>query len=329
MRGIVTSAGGPTYFLNAYLNFRLLREAGCRLPIEWFYLGAEMKPAWIALAARIEGVTLRDLAAGGIRDWGLGIGERQSNPHDPEYRVPRIPDYSKDRGGWQSKIEAIVRSSFDEVLFLDADCFPLRDPGYLFDGELYRRSGAVLWPDIFLWDPDQATALDKRYGITLPERQIESGQLMFDKRRCAAALDAVRRLNARSEETYRLVYGDKDTFLIGFLQTRTPFAVVPHLMDHVPGGYIHKDFEGRRLLAHLVAGGKFQTHGRPFVRDSDFPAAPRAREIIAELVASDEWQVTSEEPPAASHSSPVTRHQSLVTSHSSPVTRHQSLVTNH
>jgi len=37
--------------------------------------------------------------------------------------------------------------SFSEVLYLDSDNIPLTDPSYLFDHEVYKRHGAVFWPD--------------------------------------------------------------------------------------------------------------------------------------------------------------------------------------
>ncbi len=79
MRGIVTTAGGPLYFLNAYLNFRLLREKGCILPFEWFYLGAEMTSPQIREAKKIPNLRL------------VNLGGKSTNN-------------AKDKGGWQSKI---------------------------------------------------------------------------------------------------------------------------------------------------------------------------------------------------------------------------------
>lgn len=51
----------------------------------------------------------------------------------------------------QIKADAIIASSFEEVLYLDSDNIPLRDPTYLFDTELYAGEGrprAVFWSDI-------------------------------------------------------------------------------------------------------------------------------------------------------------------------------------
>lgn len=52
---------------------------------------------------------------------------------------------------FQIKADAIVQSSFEEVLYLDSDNIPLRDPTYLFDTTLYKGPGqpeVVFWPDL-------------------------------------------------------------------------------------------------------------------------------------------------------------------------------------
>lgn len=48
---------------------------------------------------------------------------------------------------WELKPFAIVRSGFAEVLYLDADNVPARDPTPLFDTAGYIATGAVLWSD--------------------------------------------------------------------------------------------------------------------------------------------------------------------------------------
>ena len=41
--------------------------------------------------------------------------------------------------GFAIKVYAIYSSAFQEVIFLDADCMPLRDPEILFDTDEYRQ----------------------------------------------------------------------------------------------------------------------------------------------------------------------------------------------
>ena len=50
--------------------------------------------------------------------------------------------------GWAAKVRAILDAPFEEVLFLDADSYPCRDPGVLFDHPDYRETGAVFWHDV-------------------------------------------------------------------------------------------------------------------------------------------------------------------------------------
>jgi len=253
-KGITISAGGSTYFLNAYVNIRLLRNKGCNLPVSWFYLGDEMKPEWIQLAEEIPNVKTYDLGGTG--------------------------DHKKDKGGWQSKIEAVIQSPFDEVLLLDADSFPIRNPEYLFEHPYYKETNAVLWPDVWEWQPERLKFLNDKYNINLNgTRQIESGQAMFNKPNCMDALIAVRKLNQESAETYKIVYGDKDTFLIGFLQVNCSFKIVTTLPSCFQNGLFQYDFNGNKLFSHLT-GGKFQWHGRSFVSEENLPGALLASKII-------------------------------------------------
>ena len=57
-------------------------------------------------------------------------------------------------GGWELKPYAVMHSRFREVLLLDADNVPVRDPSFLFDRPEYRDTGALFWPDIVRLSPD-------------------------------------------------------------------------------------------------------------------------------------------------------------------------------
>lgn len=259
-RGIVTSAGGKDYFLNAYVNLRVLRDNGCRLPFFWAYMGAEMTDAMLAKAATIGNITFYNMdetsAEADFRQW---------------------------RGGWQAKVKSILAAPFEEILFLDADCFPWRDPSYLFDHPTFQSHDCVFWPDPFKWKPEKLEYLRTKYNVpNLPEAQIESGQMMFHKSRAAGGLLAAKALNDNSSETYTDMYGDKDTFQIGALQAGLSMDVVPHHYDQLTHGMLHKDFDGQKLFSHL-AFGKFRTHGRLAIKEQDWPFLPSFRAIFNEL----------------------------------------------
>ena len=77
------------------------------------------------------------------------------------------------------------------MLFLDADNVPVRDPTPLFDSAAFKRAGALLWPDY--WDSSAAPDVPAVLGIpqhVAPRTSFESGQIIFQKSRCAGTSSA-------------------------------------------------------------------------------------------------------------------------------------------
>ncbi len=50
---------------------------------------------------------------------------------------------------WEGKVFALLHSRFREVLLLDSDSLPLRDPAALFASPQYLRDGNLFWPDVW------------------------------------------------------------------------------------------------------------------------------------------------------------------------------------
>lgn len=122
-RGIVICGGGTKYFPCVYVLVRLLRHLGCTLPIEVWHLGGrEMSPAMRGLLAP-HGVECVDAQA-----------VRRVHP-------------ARRLSGWELKCFAQLHCRFAEVLLLDADNCPVRDPAFLFETPQYREHGALFWPD--------------------------------------------------------------------------------------------------------------------------------------------------------------------------------------
>jgi len=258
MRGIVYLAGGKTYFINAYASVKMLRHLGCNLPVEWFYMGEEMKPQWIKVVENIPNVRCIDL------------GKLNKNN-------------AKANGGWQNKITAILASSFDEVLFLDADNFVWENPEYLFEAKEYKENGAILWKDISDWRKDQNKVLEDYFGcIPVTKECCESGQLLFNKDKCLKALNKVKEYSLDSENSYKIVYGDKDTFYFGFVSTRTPFHFIEKRPKCEIGCLQQYDTKGNIIFSHLT-GGKWALNGRPFITNESYPYVKECSDYIKKL----------------------------------------------
>ena len=206
-----------------------LRRLGCTLPITFAHLGpAEWDPCLTQLV-RALGVDTLDLAEAARRD------------------PMRI------LAGWEAKVFALLHAPYEEVLFLDADNLPLRDPSFLFADPHYQDAGAVFWPDLPPHDRPEWLPQVVWNNVGLAKRSsvdFESGQLLVDKRRCWRELAATRHLNEHSDWYYRFVFGDKSTFHLAWAKCGRPWA-----MPATPAGWLHPgilqhDFGGRVLFFH-------------------------------------------------------------------------------
>ena len=160
-RGLIYVVGG-VYSEYAATSVGMLRLLGSTLPVEmWFKDSAEMKPGWCEEIAQ-EGIACRLLS---------------------DYM-----DVSNFTQGFQFKSASLFFSSFQEVLYLDADSIPVRNPDTIFDSDPYRQTGVVLWPD--LWKGTESpmtgyiTGASEEVARASSEVQtVESGEILWDKKR--------------------------------------------------------------------------------------------------------------------------------------------------
>lgn len=224
-RGIVIPGGGFRYFTCAWVCVKMLRHVGCDLPIELWHLGdTEMTNDMRRLADRL-GVRCVD-----------GHHVRERHP------VRRL-------GGWELKAYAVIHSRFREVLLLDADNVPVRDPESLFECEPYRETGAVFWPDYGRLTADRA--IWRLTGIDyVDEPEFESGQIVVDKQRCWRPLNLAMWMNEHSDFWYDHIHGDKDTFHMAWRKIGAPYAMVPYPIRPLPSVMVQHDFHGQPIFQH-------------------------------------------------------------------------------
>ncbi len=244
-RGVVIAGGGERYFASLNVTIRALRHVGCRLPIQVWYFGSrnEMPADRKALLAP-HGVVCVD--ADEIRE------------RHPARRL----------NGWELKVFAALHSPFEEILFLDADCYPCRDPEFLFDRADYRQCGAIFWPDMAAFDARLKWAA---FLVPDPRRpgSVESGQFVLNKRACWRPLNLAWFYNDHSDYYYRYCYGDKHTFEVAWTRCARPFVMWNPQARWESVAYVHPGPDGRPLFIHRCAD-KFRFDRQKYVTNQNY-----------------------------------------------------------
>jgi hypothetical protein len=225
-RGIVICGGGVRYFTNAWVCVNVLRQLGCKLPIQLWHLGANEMDA-----------RMRELIG------PLGVECVDAREVAKRFPVRRL-------GGWQSKPYAILHSPFREVLFLDADNVPVANPEFLFETEQYRETGAIFWPD-YPSTSEEPGIVWKSCGLERPgATEFESGQIVVDKTRCWEPMRLALWFNEHSDFYYQHIHGDKETFHLAFHKLRRSYGFVPTPVHRLTATMCQHDFTGRRIFQH-------------------------------------------------------------------------------
>ncbi|KAK1943181.1 hypothetical protein P3T76_005818 [Phytophthora citrophthora] len=201
----------PKLLASIYSTVRLLRSYDCKLPVELWYLESEMGSNPFN-----ESKILQSL----VNDYGpislRGIAE-------------------SDVDGFNTKVFALAHSQLDQVLFLDADNSPVRDPTYLFSTAEFVDKGAIFWPDFWhpvntIFNVIKESLLWELVGTPYVNMfEQESGQLLIDRRRSEVALEIVQFLALRKPDhldRLKLLHGDKDLFRLAWLKTNTSFHMI-------------------------------------------------------------------------------------------------------
>src|ERR1051325_9348957 len=158
-RGLVMSLSPEVSFEKLWVNLCVLRRVlKCDLPIElWLFGQPDIK---VRAAPLLEDLSVCILGEDALPTALAGNAW----------------------SGHAAKALSIAHSSFEDVLFLDVDTCPVRDPASLFDELAYRWSGAIFWPDILRTDP--ASGIWPELGLAfVDEPQWRGSQLVVNKAR--------------------------------------------------------------------------------------------------------------------------------------------------
>jgi hypothetical protein len=244
-RGIVTTAYDRE-FASSWVQLCELKRLGVTLPIEVFHCPGELSGEQISL---LEGI-------------GLNLTVRLLNEGED---------------GFASKVYSVIRSSFQEVLWIDSDNVPIHDPAFLFEDAEYLEKGSLFWRDVsgvdrsVMWHPDASTW--RVFGIPFNDgEEFESGQFLIDKARCAKELGLVHHYTEERDTYYRWVHGDKDTFRMAwlvahemrgifvgggnFLARPTPYGFMPFGPFHIGAPNPWKKWGGGSVMQQRDRVGK-------------------------------------------------------------------------
>jgi hypothetical protein len=191
-RGIVMSVWDGD-IANAWILLSELKRLKVELPVEIWTPNGELQPQYRKLLSDVH----------------------------PRVRFHELPDPVTK---YAIKPYAVYRSSFAQVLWLDNDCFPLRDPTFLFDDDGFRTKGSLFWRDVsgadrsHYWHVD--AAIWKLYGIPYCDcEEFEVGQFLVDKDKCLAELLFTMFTNRNGHVYYRFCeerIAEKDTYRLAW-----------------------------------------------------------------------------------------------------------------
>jgi alpha 1,2-mannosyltransferase len=231
-RGIVTSAGGALLPV-LIVSLKMLRRTGNSLPVEVFLADDS------EYEAKLCEVVLPSLNAK-----CLLLEDPLFNALPPQYESEplRLTKY-------QTKPFAILFSSFEEVLFLDADNFPVTDPTSLFDSKPFQKTGLITWPDY--WCVTQSPLYYQIAGVdptpVTKRSSTESGQIMYDKTRHISDLLLACYYTYYGPDLYFPLLtqgypgeGDKETYLAAAEVMNATF----YNTNQPPGILMHKEHDG-------------------------------------------------------------------------------------
>lgn len=193
-RGIVYVGGGK-FWPSIVVGIRMLRELGCKLPIEVWYRG-ECEP-----------IVAADVA-------GLDVNLIDSDRMSQQGCDNRIKRGKAAVGGWENKLYALTHTTLDQVLFLDADAYCVADPIPLLD-LLSPAEPFVFWSDLpgleknVKWERVYPQGADKQIPT------VQGGQLLIDRRHAAKLLEICHWMNQHSDYYYAWMFGDQDTWRVG------------------------------------------------------------------------------------------------------------------
>ncbi|KAK0985387.1 hypothetical protein LTR54_013782 [Friedmanniomyces endolithicus] len=151
-------------------------------------------------------------------------------------------DEREEKHAWCEEIKhevfTMLFSSFEKIIFIDADNMALQPPELLFESEAYKSTGVLLWSDYWHYDSVDwlcyvVSISDNASQALWNQTTYESGQIVWNKRTHWDALLLATYYNYHGPDLYYTLlnfgcagWGDKDTFPVALRAINKPFSTV-------------------------------------------------------------------------------------------------------
>lgn len=235
-RGLVSTAGGE-YLPVLVASLRMLRRTGTELPMEVFLAH------WNEYEGYICDVVLPSLNARCVV-----LSEI----------LDAMPGSHSMIQKFQYKPLAMLFSSFEDILFLDADAFPIHNPEIIFNNDPFTSKGLVTWPDF--WAP---TTAHQFYEIISQDRpapslrqSTESGAVLISRKTHLHTILLATYYNFWGPSYYYPILSqgasgedDKETFLAAATALKQPFYQVRQPIRAL-GRHTRNGFAGSTMIQY-------------------------------------------------------------------------------
>ncbi|KAB8238722.1 alpha-mannosyltransferase [Aspergillus alliaceus] len=261
--GIVSSAG-KSYLPLFVTSLRMLRRTGSTLPVELFVKDAseyEIKICEDILPEyNAKCIILSDILA----------GQGKSMVEIAHYQI---------------KIFAVLFSSFENVIWMDSDGFPLYKPETLLQAEPFTATGLVTWPDFWA-----STASPLYYNISrqpvppMTERaSSETGVFLISKNTHFLTMLLAAYYNYYGPSHYFMLLsqggpgeGDKETFIQAAAAISEPFYTVSERVSAIGHEKPEGGISGSAMVqADPIEDYRLTSEGKWRVKNQSVAKAPR------------------------------------------------------
>jgi hypothetical protein len=240
-KGLVIAANGIRYryITGVYMNIYVIRNLyGSDIPVEIVYVGED--EAFTTLMKN------ELLNLGNVKL--IDLTERLNTNVNKNKLI-----------GYRTKPLAVIASSFEEVVLMDADALSFVDPYYFFKLDGYINNGMVLYKDyvtcLHYIDKKFINNIgigSKTYCKKTDGYELDSSCVVVNKQKAWEALYTICVINVESDSYYNNkinnVLGDKDTWLIGSMFV----GFDPYVSEADPGLLLAYEEDGMEIVfGHL------------------------------------------------------------------------------